>query len=232
MHASALQNAKRFFDVYLPHLERPTVVDIGAQDVNGSLRQVCPETAKYIGVDFVSGVGVDVVLEDPYKLPFGSASVDVVVSSSCFEHSEFFWVLFLEVLRVLKPTGLFYLNVPSNGPFHRYPVDCWRFYPDSGKALERWARMNGINATMLESFVGNQGRQRWNDFVAVFLKDSAAVDNHPERIIDGMSDFVNGLKYQIGKDQIFFNPNGQVQDQRFLGWRIHKSLSRLFSTRT
>ena len=30
---------------------------------------------------------------------------------------------------------LFYLNAPSNGEFHRYPVDCWRFYPDAGGAL-------------------------------------------------------------------------------------------------
>jgi SAM-dependent methyltransferase len=70
-----------------------------------------------------------------YKLPFADGSVDVVLSSSCFEHSEFFWLLFLEILRVLRPEGLFYLNAPSNGPFHRYPVDCWRFYPDSGNAL-------------------------------------------------------------------------------------------------
>ena len=46
------------------------------------------------------------MLTDPYHLPFESNSLDVVVSSSCFEHSEMFWLLFLEIMRVLKPEGL------------------------------------------------------------------------------------------------------------------------------
>src|SRR5690242_17879182 len=125
MHPSALKFGKRFFDAYA--VSRGTVVDIGAQDLNGSLKDVCPKRLKYVGVDFAAGKGVDVILKDPYKLPFEDRSADFVVSSSCFEHSEMFWLLFLEILRILKPEGVFYLNVPSNGIFHRYPVDCWRF---------------------------------------------------------------------------------------------------------
>ena len=89
------------------------MLDIGAQDVNGSLRPLVPEGCRYIGLDFEAGPGVDLVLDDPYRLPFDAGSVDTVVSSSCFEHVEFFWLMFNEVLRVLKPNGLFYLNVPS-----------------------------------------------------------------------------------------------------------------------
>jgi len=77
-----------------------------------------------VGVDVMAGRNVDVQLSDPYRLPFEDESVVVVMSSSSFEHSEMFWLLFLEVLRVLRPQGLFYLNVPSNGHFHRWPVDC------------------------------------------------------------------------------------------------------------
>jgi SAM-dependent methyltransferase len=135
MHPTALHNARLFFDTYALGCQGGTVLDIGAQDLNGSLRSVCLPELRYVGVDFVAGNGVDIVLDDPYRLPFESESVDIVVSSSCFEHSELFWVLFLEIMRVLKAPGLFYLNVPSNGPFHRHPVDCWRFYPDSGDAL-------------------------------------------------------------------------------------------------
>ena len=70
-------------------------------------------------MDFQQARGVDVVLDDPYKLPLDDASVDIVVSSSCFEHSEMFWLVFLEVMRVLKSDGLFYLNAPSAGSFHQ-----------------------------------------------------------------------------------------------------------------
>src|SRR5258708_8610540 len=110
MHLTAMSNATLFFDTYVSQLGHVSLVDVGALDVNGSLREVCPSNAKYTGVDCASGKGVDVVLADPYSLPFENNSVDVAVSSSCFEHSEMFWVLFLEILRILKPSGLFYLN--------------------------------------------------------------------------------------------------------------------------
>ena len=159
-----MTNGKRFFDAYIASMPSATVVDIGAQDVNGSLKSVCPSQAKYIGVDFVAGKRVDVVLQDPYKLPFGDETIDTVVSSSCFEHSEFFWVLYLEILRILKPAGVFYLNAPANGEFHRYPVDCRRFYPDSGNALARWSKINGMNAAVLEAYTSNPVNDEWRDY--------------------------------------------------------------------
>jgi SAM-dependent methyltransferase len=145
MHNTAMQHGKLFFDTYVDDRADLTIVDIGAQDVNGSLRTVAPANCKYVGVDFAEGKGVDVIIDDPYALPFDDATIDVCVSSSCFEHSEFFWLSFLEVLRILKPEGLLYLNVPSNGYFHQYPVDCWRFYPDSGRALQNWARARRVH---------------------------------------------------------------------------------------
>jgi len=177
------------------------VVEIGAQDVNGSVRDFTPSHFEYIGVDFIEAKGVDIVLTDPYKLPFDDGSLDVVISSSCFEHSEFFWLLFMECMRVLKPKGLFYLNVPSNADFHRFPVDCWRFYPDSGRALVSWAKRNGMNPALLESFVSAQKGDVWNDFIGVFLKDEAHVADFPNRIMDSKRDFNNGLRY--GSDEIF-----------------------------
>ena len=181
MHTSAMVNCQHFFNCYgnAVSLEGGVkVLDIGSQDVNGSLKSCCPSGFEYVGVDFVSGKGVDVILDDPYRLPFDDGVVDVVLSSSCFEHSEMFWVLFLEIMRVLKPHGLFYLNAPSNGDFHRYPVDCWRFYPDCGRALERWARRNGMNPAMLESYTSDQLIDQWNDFVAVFVKDVSFADRY------------------------------------------------------
>ncbi|MBK7003986.1 MAG: class I SAM-dependent methyltransferase [Burkholderiales bacterium] len=198
MHPTAIMNCKNFFDVYSKSFsdrEHVRVIEIGSQDVNGSLRSLCPKNFEYIGVDFVPGKGVDVILTDPYALPFSDEYADIVISSSCFEHSQMFWLVFLEVMRVLKPHGLFYLNVPSNGSFHRYPVDCWRFYPDSGNALIAWARRNKINASLLESFVCDQldNLAGWNDFVAVFLKNDAYASDFGERIVDTFDDFKNGM---------------------------------------
>jgi SAM-dependent methyltransferase len=111
-------------------------------------------------------------------LPFEDASFDVCVCSSVLEHSEFFWLLFTEMLRILKPGGLLYLNVPSNGWVHRYPVDCWRFYPDSGIALQNWGRRTGHDVVLLESFTGTQKQDIWNDFVAIYLKGTSLAEQY------------------------------------------------------
>ena len=214
MHPTAMNNAKSFFDTYSPGfsgISNVKIVEIGAQDVNGSLRQVSPKNFQYIGVDFESANGVDLVLEDPYKLPFDSSSVDIVVSSSCFEHSEMFWLIFLEILRVLKPKGLFYLNAPSAGSFHRYPVDCWRFYPDSGRALVKWAKKNGINSEVIESYI--QVSDTWQDFVSIFIKDASYINQFQNRIINSKTDYENGLLY--GSDEIL-NSSAISQNEKKL----------------
>jgi SAM-dependent methyltransferase len=118
-----------------------------------------------------------------------------MLSSSCFEHSEMFWLLYLEIMRTLKPGGLFYLNVPSNGEFHRWPVDCWRFYPDSGRALITWAKRNGMKAELLESYTSTQIGDQWNDFVAVFVKDGDKAALFPRRILDTKTDYANGVLF-------------------------------------
>ena len=219
MHPTAMTHGGLFFQTYATRIPSAVVVDIGAQDVNGSLKEVCPSNCNYIGVDFVAAKGVDIVLQDPYELPFEDGSVDIVVSSSCFEHSEMFWLLFLEILRILKPNGLFYLNVPSNGSFHRFPIDCWRFYPDSGNALVAWAKHNNYSSVLLESFTGRQSMtgsaslDQWNDYIAVFLKETAAISEFPDRIIHQFRDIDNGYLHGSGS---FVNQQQHPEDKRKL----------------
>ena len=202
-----MEHGAAFFNTYLKNSANLTIVDIGSQDVNGSLKSVAPKNNQYIGVDFEEAKGVDIVITDPYSLPFENESVDVVVSSSCFEHSEFFWLLFNEALRILKPTGLLFINVPSNGAFHRYPVDCWRFYPDSGMALQNWGKRSGYNCALLESFVGARKQDIWNDFIAVFVKDERHESKYPSRIQDGLTDFTNGRLYNSEEISHYLQPS-------------------------
>lgn len=213
MHDTALEMGATFFSTYLKNTADLTIVDIGSLDVNGSLRSVAPKNNKYLGLDFEPGKGVDITITDPYSLPFESESVDVAVTSSCFEHSEFFWLLFNQALRILKPEGLLYINAPSNGWYHRYPVDCWRFYPDSGVALQNWGKRSGYNCALLESFVGLRKDDLWNDFTAVFVKDEDHRLKYPDRIQDTTKVFENGRLY--GSEQII-NYNLRTEDQELL----------------
>ena len=216
MHPTAMSNAKSFFETYSQAFDSSKevkVIEIGSQDVNGSLREVCPSEFNYIGLDFQSAKGVDIVLDDPYSLPFENESVDIVLSSSCFEHSEMFWLVFLEVMRVLKPSGLFYLNAPSSGNFHQFPVDCWRFYPDSGKALIKWGRRNGLNSELLESYIQLGGGQ-WQDFVGIFIKSADQMTHYPKRILDSKVDFENG--WRQGRSELL-NPSLISQNEKKFG---------------
>ena len=175
------------------------VGEIGAQDVNGSLRSICPEGVKYVGFDIQAGANVDYVMKDPYRIPAKDSTFDVLLSTSCFEHTPLFWLMFQEILRVLKPGGLFYLCAPANGDFHRYPVDCWRFYPDSGFALVQWGQRCGLSPVLMESYTGHQEGDIWNDFVAVFLKDHQEATRFSHRILDKLTAFDNG--YVHGEKQ-------------------------------
>jgi SAM-dependent methyltransferase len=166
MHPSAMGAAAEFFRLH-GH-GSGTIVEIGSQDVNGSIREVAPATYNYIGLDFAAAKGVDIVLPDAYHFPFENDTVDIIVTSSCFEHAEFFWVTFLEGIRILKPGGLFYINAPSKGQYHAYPQDCWRFYPDAAKALNNWAHYNGYNTEIVYTKTLNDSH--WGDFIVVIRK--------------------------------------------------------------
>jgi SAM-dependent methyltransferase len=195
MHASALKNAAKFNEIYIKD-STPSIAEIGSQIVKGqaSLRDIFKNKSNYIGIDFQKKDGVDIILEDPYSFPIEDNHVDIVISSSCFEHSEFFWLTFLEMVRICKKNGLIYINTPSNGMFHRYPIDCWRFYPDSGIALQNWARRNNLEITLLESYTSLQANgECWSDFISIYSKGQGSEIYYPDRIISKFSDFKNGI---------------------------------------
>lgn len=145
MHKSSLEHVERLVGRYLVHQHHKPleIIDIGSYDVNGSYKPFFDRPGwKYTGVDLAAGPNVDVVLQSPYRLPFASHSVDVIVSGQAFEHVEFFWLTWMEMARVLKPGGMIFLLAPSRGPEHRFPQDCWRFYPDAYRALAKYTRMD------------------------------------------------------------------------------------------
>ncbi len=168
MHDTAIETGRAFFECY--GRASGTILDVGALDVNGTLRPLAPSGMTYTGCDTAAGPNVDVVLEDPYRLPFADGRFGLVVSTSCFEHAEFFWLLFAEMTRVTRRGGFIYLSAPTGGPVHRHPVDCWRFYPDAGKALANWSERAGSRVDLVESFIRPPGRENWSDWVAVFGK--------------------------------------------------------------
>jgi len=148
MHQSSLENMMAFRDKYLGHKENDPllILDLGSLDVNGSYKKYFDQPSwRYVGLDLSEGKNVDIVLKSPYRWnEIKSNSADVFISGQAFEHIEFFWLTILEISRVLKTGGLCCLIAPAGGYEHRYPVDCWRFYPDGFDALARFGLLKAL----------------------------------------------------------------------------------------
>jgi SAM-dependent methyltransferase len=224
MHDTAAAFGAAFFRCYADAFEGARVLEVGAGNVNGTLRGCAPQDCKYTGMDLADGPGVDVVLSDPYTYPFEPASYDIVVSSSCLEHDQMFWLSFAEMCRVLSEGGFIYLNVPSNGAFHRFPTDNWRFYPDSGLALVAWARRNGHDIHLVESFIGRRRNDIWNDCVMVFGKGDT-----PRQLCLLAELFPRSFNIRIGEPEIISNYCEITEDMSLRAWLTKKfeSFSRL-----
>jgi len=224
MHNSALESFNNFRDAYLSKLNNKKIklIEVGSLSVNSNIKNTLKDNMEYIGIDIVKGENVDIVLDDPYKFPFEDKSVDVVISISVFEHTEFFWLTYLEILRVLKDDGLFFLNAPSNSKFHRHETDNWRFYPDSSLALQKWGERNNFNPKVLEHFTNFEtGRDIWNDYVSVTIKDKQFINKFPDRIIHSKKNFTNG---RLNDSDEIINYQEIPQDQNNWGWKMYYKL--------
>lgn len=174
MHLSSLINMERFRDQYLgEHLNKKLeIIDLGSTEIGACYRPIFEKPGwNYVGVDLQPGPNVSLVLKKPYdwqEIP--TASVDLLISGQVLEHVEYFWLTALEVSRVLKPGGIACLIAPSSGPEHRYPVDCWRFYPDGMRAFAKVARLHCVEVYTNWENSGDPGSDFWHDTVLVARK--------------------------------------------------------------
>ena len=223
MHETAYALGRQFFACYWQPAFTD-VVELGSLDDNGSLRHHCPQGARYMGLDGVDGPGVDRVVDWGQPLPLADACTDVVLSSSALEHDPLFWQSFLEMLRLLRPGGLLYINAPSNHDFHRHPVDCWRFYPDAGHALVQWAQRQGQAGELIESFVAAPWAQGWSDCVAAFRLAGGSPLRRQGRMAD-MLETHNG--YDIDSPRQLLRESQSTYDRQ----EVEKLQARLEGTR-
>lgn len=104
-----LEVKKRFPDFFFEKI----VVDIGSLDINGNNR-VLFEDCLYLGVDVASGKNVDFVsLGSKFSLP--DQSVDVVISTECFEHDMSYEDTLRNIYRILRPGGFFVFTCATEG---------------------------------------------------------------------------------------------------------------------
>jgi len=172
---------QKFVEKYLANFkdQNLNIFDIGSQNVTefpeGSYKPLFENSKwEYKGVDIVAGNNVDVVVSDIYNWKeIKSASANVVISGQAFEHIEYTWATMLEITRILKNNGLLCLVVPSSGPEHKYPIDCWRFFPDGLKSLAKYANLEVIESYNCWNNPPIDGEiNEWKDSVLICKKQN------------------------------------------------------------
>jgi SAM-dependent methyltransferase len=89
------------------------VLDAGCLDINGNNRYLF-ERCQYLGVDIVPGKNVDIVSKI-HKLTFVDGFFDTIISTECFEHDKHWKSSVSNLLRMLKPNGLFLFTCATTG---------------------------------------------------------------------------------------------------------------------
>jgi SAM-dependent methyltransferase len=135
MHQTSYDIVKNFTEKHVPGVTAgQKVLDVGATHNMWNYGNIFTDLSMiYKNLDMSQGADYIVPESFPYDwnvLPRGE-QFDVVVSGQSLEHDKFFWKTLQNIATVTKPGGIIIIVVPSRGPVHRFPVDCYRFYPDS-----------------------------------------------------------------------------------------------------
>ena len=89
------------------------VLDVGSFDCNGNDRGMFIDS-EYIGIDLTEGDNVDVICPgQEYDAP--DEYFDTVISCECFEHNPYYKETIQNIVRMLKPGGLFLFTCATTG---------------------------------------------------------------------------------------------------------------------
>ena len=117
MNTEGLQMAVEFLTSDLVLGKR--VLEVGARNINGSLRQVIEPLGplSYVGTDIVPGEGVDEICP-AHKLVerYGPDSFDLAICTSCLDLIADWRAAVANIKLVLAPQGVVYISAPDVYP--------------------------------------------------------------------------------------------------------------------
>jgi autotransporter strand-loop-strand O-heptosyltransferase len=125
-HKEQREFCKSVKDKFPEYFKNKKVLDIGSLNINGCNRDLF-ENCDYTGIDVGEGPNVDIVsVGHIFNAP--DETFDVIISTEVFEHDMFYVKTIENVMRMLKPDGLFLFTCAAPGrPEHgtrRKGEDC------------------------------------------------------------------------------------------------------------
>lgn len=188
-----------FKDSYLNKNEELKILDVGSFDKTGTYNYKMVLNEKkwsYTGLDLRKGNNVDIIIENAYDWKeIDENSYDVVVTGQALEHMEFFWLTMEQINKVLKPGGLCCIIVPSKGPVHRNPYDCYRFNEDGVRSLAKYVNFDILDAGTTAKEVAKP----WYDSYVIARKPSGEeVKNELENRMDDLEHKMDLILEKLG----------------------------------
>jgi len=111
MHTEAVNFTKHVKNILPDFFKNKKVLDVGSGDINGNNKQLFTD-CEYHGNDVIAADNVTIVSKTK-DLTFDDESLDVIISTECFEHDPEYTESFLKIYKMLKPGGLFLFTCAS-----------------------------------------------------------------------------------------------------------------------
>lgn len=118
---------QKFFEqlaIFFPDhfIDNVNVLEIGSQDINGTVRDYFQPAANYLGLDLGIAKGVDWTIPgELVELPDQWARV--CISTECFEHAATWEQILLNMIRITQEDGLMILSIAGHGRASHGTVD-------------------------------------------------------------------------------------------------------------
>lgn len=124
----------------LQGMKAPRVLELGTlrSEKGRSTRHDdwAPNASEFLGTDLHECEDVDIIA-DIHSLSetCGHESFDAIISCSTFEHFKYPQLAAHEIMKVLKPNGIIYIQTHQTFPLHAYPYDYYRFSKEALSSL-------------------------------------------------------------------------------------------------
>jgi len=103
-------------------IDNVNVLEIGSQDINGTVRDYFQPETNYLGLDLGIAKGVDWTIPgELVELPDQWARV--CISTECFEHAATWEQILLNMIRITQEDGLLILSIAGHGRASHGTVD-------------------------------------------------------------------------------------------------------------
>ena len=209
------------------------VLEMGSADINGSTRHLF-HGGKYVGVDLVPSLGVDVV-GIGHEVRLGIGTFDVALSCECFEHNPYWRETLVNMLLHLKPNGMFIITCAAPGrPEH----GTRRSQPSYSLSTQlSWSYYRNVSEQEIVRVLHDVPRK--NAFRSFYRRSEAdlyligVVDPVPMEVPDRLAQFTPRWKSDKSlAERAFLTISGILESHCYVSpyviCRCHRALARIY----